>query len=133
MYNIFYGTYSIAPTSSDYIELFMFNFCLLDLQWVTPNPMDISPPVWLFISWYTAPDAFTHVNILCIVVASNPLFSLRVQWKNLSILPNFPQFSTLLFDTLFVNKLTAVSKLGLDLFIINNKFSTTEWDSYPLL
>ena len=43
----------------------------------------------------------------------------------------FSQLSTSLFDTLVVKKLTGVSKSGLDLFIINNNFSTNKWNNYP--
>ena len=38
-----------------------------------------------------------------------------------------------LFDTLVVKKLTAISKSGLDLFIINDNFTITEWNNSTLL
>ena len=56
-------------------------------------------------------------------------FSIRVQWKNLIIHINLSQFSTSLFETISVKKLTAVSKSALDLLIMNNNFSTTNWNS----
>ena len=42
----------------------------------------------------------------------------------------FYQSSTSIFDTLLVKKPTAVSKSGLDLFLINNNFVTTKWNNY---
>ena len=42
----------------------------------------------------------------------------------------FYQFSTLLFNTLVIKKLTDVSKSGLAFFIINKKFATIEWDGF---
>ena len=45
----------------------------------------------------------------------------------------FSQSSTSLFGTLVVNKPTAVSKSGMDLFMINKNFTTTEWNNYSFL
>ena len=131
MYHILYDTQALPPTNLDSVEIFVFNIFLLDLQWVTPNTTDITAPSCLFISWCTAYDASTHVNISSIFVAPNALFSLRVQWTNLSILLNFPQSSMPIFETLVIKKLTDVSKSSLYLFIINDNFDTTEWNSSP--
>ena len=95
--------------------------------------MDITPPVRLLMSWCTAYDASTHVNTSSSFFAPKHLFYLRVQWTNFNILLNFPRLSTSLFDTLNVKKLTSVSKSGLDLFIINNKFATTKWKNSPFV
>ena len=38
---------------------------------------------------------------------------------------------TSFFDTLFIKKLTSVSKYGLEIFITNNNFNTTKWNSSP--
>ena len=89
-YHILYGTWSLVMTSYASVELFVFNVCLLGLQWVTPNPMDITPLVWLFIPWCTEYDISTCVNILFRFVAPKHIFSLRVQWTNLNIFINFP-------------------------------------------
>ena len=53
-----------------------------------------------------------------------------MQRTNLKILLIFTESSTSLFDTIVVKKLTAVSKSGLELFIINKNFSTTKWKNY---
>ena len=96
-----------------------------------PNRMYIAHPVWLLMSIFTAYDASTHVYILFRFIAPNALFSLKVQWENLSILLTFYQSSTSIFDTLVVKKSTANYKWGLYLSIINKKFATTEWNSSP--
>ena len=95
--------------------------------------MDIIYPVLLFMQWCTAYDSSTYVNILSRFVAPKHLFSLRLQWKNLNILLKFSQSETPIFDNLFVKKLMAVSKSGLELFIINNKFAITKWNNSTFL
>ena len=45
-----YGTYSLEPNNSSSVEIFVFKFFFMDLKLVTPNPMDVAPPVWLWIS-----------------------------------------------------------------------------------
>ena len=78
-------------TTYDSIEGFVFDFLLLDLQLVAPNPMVIVPLVYLFMSLCIIYDASTYVNISSIFVAPKALFSLRVQWINITILFFFSQ------------------------------------------
>ena len=50
---------SIA-TSSASVELFVLSFCLMDAVYVHPFPIDISMPLWLFMSGCTAYKLSTH-------------------------------------------------------------------------
>ena len=45
------GRKSLAPTTSASVELFVFNFCLVDLQAKAPVPIEMAAPVWLRMSW----------------------------------------------------------------------------------
>ena len=51
--------------------------------------------------------------------------------KKPQYLSQFSHSSMSLFDNLVFKKLTFISKSGLEIFIINNNFTTTKWKKYP--
>jgi len=93
------GSTSAAPTSSASVELFVFRFCFCDLLISAPRPKDIAPPVWLFMSPWTAYDASTQVFILVMSSAPRISTSSSVPRKYCSTRFNLAQSITLLTDT----------------------------------
>ena len=59
---MFYGKWSLTPTNSALVEIFVFSFCFLDLQCTIPYPKDIQPPVCVFKSGCTPYAASNHVH-----------------------------------------------------------------------
>ncbi len=55
---------SLAPASSDSVELLVLIFCLLEKLIAAPFPRDIIAPVWLRQSSCNAWDASTHQRIV---------------------------------------------------------------------
>ena len=83
-----------------------------------------------------------HVTIYCVWCIHPCKYFIYICCDKITFLfegtldkPEYPskifQSSTPLFDNLVVNKLTAFSKSGLDHFIINKNFATTEWNNSP--
>ena len=79
-----YGRYSLTPTNSASVELFVFNFCLDDLVCRVPCPRDIVPPVWLFMPGCIVWDASIQVQSMFksrapIIRSSSMVFSTKPQ------------------------------------------------------
>ena len=89
-----WGIRSSTQTSSDLVELFLFSFCLLDAEYRAPCPIDIIPPVWLFVSWCTVNAASTHH--FTVTVPSDSRVSTRslVPLRYFSIRNNFLSLSS---------------------------------------
>ena len=47
-------------TSSTLVEILVLGFCFVDLLISAPRPKDMTPPVWLFMSGWTAKAASTY-------------------------------------------------------------------------
>ena len=121
-----YGKNSLVATTSDYLELFLFIFCLLYLFINVSCPNDIKPPVLLFMfictacseSIYVKIFPYSSITITClsfIVVQSHRMTSL-----------SFHQSDLLLFVTLVLKNEINFSIYGLDLFSMNINLATVE-------
>ncbi len=58
------------PTDSASVELLVFNFCFVELEYIAPFPIVITPPVWLLIWWCTENDASAHQRMTPNLAAS---------------------------------------------------------------
>ena len=121
-----YGRYSLTPTISAYVELFMFNFCVLAFECNAPIPMDIMPLVWLSISVCTAYATPVQVKICIKIVAPITLASLIVCLHHISTLFNSSQSSLSLFQNLLAKKLIVASTSSLARFGMNSDFALTK-------
>ena len=55
-----WGIRSSKPTSSASNILFVFTFCFIDAEYTSPFTINISPPLLLLVSWWTANEESTH-------------------------------------------------------------------------
>jgi len=130
---ILYGTYSLVPTSSDSVELFVFSFCLPDLQCKAPHPMDIIPLVCPFISGCTAYDASIHVWSSSRRPAPMMWGSCLVQLTNCKT--RFSLFQSCLPDleTRVQRKATAVSISGFAHCLMKRSLAVMLWNNLLFL
>ena len=123
-------TYSLVPTSSDSVVLFLFNFCLLEWKWIIPYPIDIAPSVWLHIFGCTSNDSSTQVNNS--YKLNNPINCLTYLLCFRNVIQRFIFFLsyTLLFSTCVLKYATYGSMYGLVHFLTYNGFAATEWNIF---
>ena len=90
----------LAPTRSASVELFVFNFCLFELDMIRPLPRETAPPGQLFMSACTAYDALTEVFITGMLSADTILGISMVECTYCNSCRNLAQSSTSDMDTL---------------------------------
>jgi hypothetical protein len=65
---------SLTPTSSALVELLVFKFCLSDIEYIQPLPIDMVAPVGLSMLGCTLYDASTHHLITYVLSAVRVYF-----------------------------------------------------------
>ena len=113
---MFYGRYSLNRNTTSPVEIFAFNFCLLDLQCTSPYPNDIPSLVWIFRLGCTPYVTSTHVYSLLRLSSPSTLLSLILCFINCITRLKFALYSTVLLVNLVHSNDIAGSISGLPLF-----------------
>ena len=124
---MFYGKWSLTPTNSALVVLFVFSFCFLDLQCTIPYPKDMQPPVCVFKSGCTPYVASTHVHN-CLRLSDPIILLLSMvcfRYWNTSL--NFALYYLVLSVSLVHRNDMASSILVLPLFSTHSNFATMEF------
>ena len=111
-------TYLVKVTVA--FELFVFSFCLCDVSYIIPFPIDTIPPVWLLMSPYVAYKPSTHHLIILVSSVDNAKHSSSVRFRYANTLIRIFQYSSVGYLTLVFRKAIARCTSGLDIFHINN-------------
>ena len=124
---------SSIPTSSDSVDIFVFSFCLFEADYMAPLPMDIMPPVWIFVPWWTANAASTHHFTVSLPLDSNvSIRSLMPLWY-FRIFLSFLSSSSLSSFTWVVSNSTVIRMLGRACLHRNSSSDTIVWNTWASL
>ena len=121
-----YGRLSITPTTSTSVDLFVFIFFLLELQFTKPYPNYILMPVWLFRSGCTPYAASTYVNNWLRLSAPTIVLSSIVCFRYCNTRLNLALSSLVLLVTLVHRNDISGSTSGLPLFANQSRFANIQ-------
>ena len=111
------GMTSCTTTISALVELHVTCFCLLDILYSTPFPIDIVAPVWLFMSLWMANEASIHHQI----------WHCHQQWALMADQLSYPGISPL--KSAFSNHLHPTVAIDCSGMILQDKYLVehTDW------
>ena len=128
-----WGNRSSPPTSSASVDLFVFSFCLFEAEYRAPLPIDIIPPLCLFMLWWTVNAASTHHFTVPVPSDSKVIMRSLVLMIYFRMRPSFLLFSSSGSLTLLVINYTLVRMYGCACLHIKGSLATIVWNAWASL